>query len=150
MKTFELNRPDVTKIIYGLPTDGQKIKFIKPSKWGFITSTIEDQKFLKIGEEYTVNKTQFNSSSTRVWLEEVECYDTERGLPFYNLGSFEWDLPEIDLDRLIGVGLRECFSLYHHRKIGIKIDDDIVYHGTPMLILDYDRSSGNVTKAYYE
>lgn len=123
MKTFEVNKPDVMKMIHGLPVDGQKIKFTKPSEWGFFTSTIKDQDLLELNKEYTVKKTQLNSSSTYVWLEEIECYDTERDLPFYNLGAFEWELPEIDLNLLISLGVRDCLHLHHFHKIGIKFDE---------------------------
>lgn len=150
MKTFDLVRPDVIKMIHGFPKDGQKIKFTKPSEFGFFTTTIEDQKFLEVGKEYTVNKTQLNSSSSYVWLEEIECHDTESYVPFYNLGSFEWVPPEIDLGQLVGVSVRQCLFLRRYHKIGIKIDNEIVCHGTPMLILDYDQSNDTVTKAYYE
>lgn len=143
-------KPDAIKMIHGLPNDGHKIKFTKPSEWGFINSTVDDQVFLETGKEYTVKKTQLNSSSTYVWLEEIECYDTERDLPFYNLGAFEWNLPEINLDLLVGLDVRQCFSLRHYHKIGIKIDNDVVLHGCPMLILNYDKSNDRVIKAYYE
>lgn len=150
MKTFEFMKPDVMKMIHGLPTDGQKIKFTKPSEWGFFTSMIKDQELLELDKEYTVRKTQLNSSSTYVWLEEIECYDTERDLPFYNLGSFEWVLPEIDVTLLISLNVRECLHLHYFHKMGIKFDGKIFYEGSPMLVLEYDPSNGNVTKAYYE
>lgn len=150
MKTFELINPNGIKMIHGLPEDGQKIKFTKPLEWGFFKCTIEDQKFLEIGREYTVKKTQLNSSSTYVWLEEIECYNTKSDLPFYNLGAFEWNLLEIDLNLLVGLNVRQCFLLRHYHKIGIKIDNEVLFRGSPMLILDYDKSSDAVIKAYYE
>jgi hypothetical protein len=51
---------------------------------------VDDQKLLVQGQEYTVRKTQLNSSSTYVWLEEIEVYNAERDLPFFNLLCFDW------------------------------------------------------------
>jgi hypothetical protein len=32
-----------------------------------------------------------NSSSSFIWLEEIEPYDKERDMPFFNLWSFDWE-----------------------------------------------------------
>ena len=75
----------------GFPKDGQKIRFITPAKFAFHNCVVDDQGLLEIGKEYTVRKSQLNSSSSYVWLEEIEAYDKDRDLPFFNLWSFEWD-----------------------------------------------------------
>ena len=75
----------------GLPKDGQKVIFNKPLKMHWFTNVVQDQKLLEIGKEYTVRKTNLNSSSTYVWLEEIETYDAERDLPFFNMWCFDWE-----------------------------------------------------------
>ena len=74
----------------GFPEDGQKIIFNEPIKIHWFKNVVEDQTLLEVGKEYTVRKTQLNSSSSFVWLEELETYDAERDLPFFNLWSFKW------------------------------------------------------------
>ena len=74
----------------GFPKDGQKVIFKEPLTIHWFTNVVEDQKLLEIGKEYTVRKTQLNSSSSFIWLEELEPYDQERDLPFFNLWSFSW------------------------------------------------------------
>lgn len=74
----------------GFPEDGQKVVFSEPLSIHWFTNVVEDQKLLEVGKQYTVRKTQLNSSSSFVWLEEVEVYDAERDLPFFNLWSFDW------------------------------------------------------------
>ena len=75
----------------GFPNDGQKITFKEPIKIHWFTNVVGDQKLLEVGKEYTVRKTQLNSSSSFVWLEELESYDKERDMPFFNLWSFTWE-----------------------------------------------------------
>jgi hypothetical protein len=75
----------------GFPRDGQKVVFKEPLTVHWFTNVVEDQKLLEIGKEYTVRKTQLNSSSSFIWLEEVEVYSTEHDLPFFNLWSFDWE-----------------------------------------------------------
>jgi len=75
----------------GFPKDGQKITFTQPCTHAWFTNVVDDQKYLVIGQEYTVRKTQLNSSSSYVWLEEIETYDTERDVPFFNMWSFDWE-----------------------------------------------------------
>jgi len=75
----------------GLPKDGQKITFTQPCEQAWFTNVVKDQELLETGKEYTVRKTNLNSSSTYVWLEEIEPYDTERDLPFFNIWSFDWE-----------------------------------------------------------
>jgi len=75
----------------GFPKDGQKITFKKPTEMCWFKNVVDDQRYLAVGQEYTVRKTQLNSSSSYVWLEELEPYDTERDMPFFNLWSFDWE-----------------------------------------------------------
>lgn len=81
---------------YGLPKVGQKITFVNPSKSWFI-NVEEDQKKLIPGQQYTVRKTQLNSSSTYVWLEEFpNIFDPTdpmdgRDQPFFSMQSFKWE-----------------------------------------------------------
>ena len=75
----------------GFPKDGQKITFKWPSTHAWFKNVVEDQKLLEKGREYTVRKTQLNSSSAYVWLEEIETYDAERDMPFFNIWAFDWE-----------------------------------------------------------
>jgi hypothetical protein len=75
----------------GFPKDGQKVTFKEPLKIHWFTNVVKDQELLEIGKEYTVRKTQLNSSSSFIWLEEIEPYDKERDMPFFNLWSFDWE-----------------------------------------------------------
>lgn len=75
----------------GFPKDGQKVIFKEPLTIHWFSNVVQDQKLLEIGKEYTVRKTQLNSSSSFIWLEEVEVYSTEQDLPFFNLWSFDWE-----------------------------------------------------------
>ena len=72
------------------PADGQRITFNHPCEFAWFDNVVDDQKLLVQGQEYTVRKTQLNSSSTYVWLEEIEVYNAERDLPFFNLLCFDW------------------------------------------------------------
>jgi hypothetical protein len=75
----------------GFPKDGQKVIFKTPAKFAFHTKVVTDQNLLEIGKEYTVRKTQLNSSSSYVWLEEIPTYDEEHDQPFFNLWAFDWE-----------------------------------------------------------
>ena len=75
----------------GFPKDGQKITFKWPCEHGWFTNVVEDQKLLKKGKEYTVRRTELNSSSAYVWLEEIHSYDAVRDMPFFNLWCFDWE-----------------------------------------------------------
>lgn len=80
---------DSRKEAMGFPKDGQKIKFTKPSKWGWFQSIVDNEKLLTVGQEYTVRKTELNSSSAYVWLEEFP--DDEKGQPCFSIWGFVWD-----------------------------------------------------------
>ena len=74
-----------------IPNKGQKIRFTNPAKIHWFKCVVEDQDKLKVGAEYTVKKVDITSSATYVWLEEIECYDEKRELPFFSLHAFEWE-----------------------------------------------------------
>ena len=85
----------------GFPKDGQKIIFANPIEIHWFTNVVKDQELLEVGQEYTVRKTQLNSSSSFVWLEELEPYDTERDMPFFSLWCFDWEgKPESWFDKM--------------------------------------------------
>lgn len=131
------------KILHGLPSPGQKVKYSKETKFAFFQKVVENAKLLKLGDYYTVKKTQLNSSSTYVWLEE---FSDDK---FFSMHSFTWDLPEVNLDDLIGLGVRSVCKLNNSYGYGIKFDNKVLYEGTPMLVLEYNEYD-EVTKAYYE
>lgn len=137
------------KILHGFPKDGQKIKFAKPSKFAWFTNTIEDEKLLEIDKEYTVKKTELNSSSSYVWLEEIDCYDEERNLPFFNLHAFTWTLPELNPKDLIGLTISDSYMINRSYGYGIKFDGKLICEGDPVLEIDYDKSNGRMTGVEY-
>lgn len=75
----------------GLPADGQKVTFKWPCEHSWFVNVVDDQKYLAKDQEYTVRKSELNSSSAYVWLEEIEPYDVERDMPFFNLWCFDWE-----------------------------------------------------------
>ena len=140
------------KILHGLPLPGQMVKYAEPSKFAFFKDVIENEKLLKLGNYYTVKKTELNSSSTYVWLDEFWDNDIDEHIQnqkFFNMYAFDWDLPELDLNDLIGVGVRNVCQLNDSYGYGIKFDNEVFYEGEPMLVLEYDEKD-IVTKAYYE
>lgn len=145
---------DKYKILHGLPEIGQKITFVKPTRSWF-TNVEEDQKKLTIGQEYTVRKTELNSSSTYVWLEEFpNIFDDNdptdgRDQPFFNMGSFEWVIPPINPNDLIGLTYGDVLTLNRKYRIGIKYKNyAMVAVGNPVLVIE---CVDNVIKnAYFE
>jgi len=75
----------------GFPKDGQKVVFKNPCTVHWFNNLVKDQELLEVGREYTVRKTKLNSSSSFIWLEELEVYDKERDLPFFTLWAFDWN-----------------------------------------------------------
>jgi hypothetical protein len=134
---------DKRKVLHGLPKVGQKITFIKPTMSWF-TNVNEDAKKLIPGQEYTVRKTELNSSSTYVWLEEFpNIFDPNdpmdgRDQPFFNMGSFKWEKPEIELDKLIGFNVSDLKTLSRTYGWGITVKFETWEEGTPMLMVDHD------------
>lgn len=118
------------KILHGFPKDGQKIKAITNETQSWFTNVKEDTKKLEIGKEYTARKTELNSSTSYVWLEEFG-EDV-----FFNISSFEWVLPEIDPNDLIGFFVLDSHMLNYKYGIGIQWKDDIRCDGTPMLVVE--------------
>lgn len=129
---------DKYKVLHGLPEVGQKITFIRPTPSWF-TNVERDCELLVPGDEYTVRKTELNSSSTYVWLEEFsDILDVGRDQPFFNIASFEWVKPELDFNDLIGMNARDLTRLNYSYGWGIKLKDSVVCEGSPMLHIDYD------------
>ena len=142
------------KILHGLPKVGQKITFIKPTMSWF-TNVNEDAEKLTPGELYTVRKTELNSSSTYVWLEEFpNIFDDNdpldgRDQPFFNMSSFEWDLPEVDPKELIGKFVTDIRMLNRTYGFGIKFKNELIHDGSPTLVVEYD-DRDRVTEAHFE
>jgi hypothetical protein len=147
---------DKFKILHGLPEVGQKITFIKPTMSWFI-NVREDSEKLIPGQEYTVRKTELNSSSTYVWLEEYpNTFDDGRDQPFFNMTSFEWVKPDLNLNDLIGMSILDIYRLTYSYKYGIEFDSKVWCDGDPMLVIEYDtitngsKTSDIITKAYFK
>jgi hypothetical protein len=117
------------KILHGFPKDGQKIKAIANETNSWFTNVIENTKKLEIGREYTVLKTELNSSTSYVWLEE---FGKDM---FFNLHSFEWEMPKLDPNDLIGFFVLDLHMLNYKYGLGIQWKDDIRCDGSPMLVV---------------
>lgn len=139
---------DKHKVLHGLPLPGQKIKYTNPSKFCWFTNVLEDEKnLLELGKEYTVKKTQLNSSSTYVWLEEFwddSIDEYKQNQKFFNMWAFEWDLPKLNLDDLVGLDIMQVLRLKHD--VGIMFDGEVQKEGSPMIVLEH--VNGITTKAY--
>ena len=143
---------DKHKIIHGLPLPGQSITYSNPTKFAFFTSVIDNEKLLTLGETYTVKKTELNSSSTYVWLEEFwddSIDEYTQNQKFFSMHAFTWELPKLNLDELIGMDIRTVARLNQKYEYGIKFDKEVYYPGEPMLVLEYDKFD-QVTKAFFE
>jgi hypothetical protein len=142
---------DDRQFLHGLPVRGQKIKYVKPTKFAFHTNVIEDEKnLLELNKEYTVRRVELNSSSTYVSLEEfwVEGLDEYRNnQKCFNMHAFCWDKPPIDTTRLIGRDPRDCAILYSSYGCGLTVNGEPRYEGTPMLHVEYDTASYTITQA---
>jgi hypothetical protein len=110
---------DNRKILHGFPKDGQKIKAITNKTNSWFLSVVEDTKKLEIGKEYTVLKTELNSSSSFVWLEEFGK-DV-----FFNIHSFEWELPNLDPNDLIGFFISDLNTIHHKYGWGVQVGENI-------------------------
>ncbi len=140
------------KILHGLPKEGQKIKFVKPTKFAFHTDVIENEKLLEIGKEYTVKQTELNSSSTYVYLEEFWDDDLDmyrNNQKAFSMHAFEWKLPEINPDELIGLSVNDMGMLSGTYGIGVEIDGETYREGYPILVVDYRRERGYPIVAAY-
>jgi hypothetical protein len=144
--------------LHGLPKPGQKVKYIKPTKFAFHTNVIEDEKnLLELGKEYTVRKVNLNSSSTYVFLEEfwVEGLDEYRNnQKCFSMHAFEWKMPEINLEELIGKNPSDMSMLARSYNIGITENGKVWCDGEPMLYIEHENViEGNwpkITKAYWK
>jgi hypothetical protein len=135
---------DNYKILHGLPKPGQKIKYVRFTN-AFFTNVEEDQRnLLEIGKEYTVANVQLNSSSTYVWLAEFPVDNRDR--PFFNMASFEWEKPEIDLKELEGYHIHDLVHLTYSYGYGITGNGLKISDGTPVLSCEYDEMTGIVKK----
>jgi hypothetical protein len=145
---------DKYKILHGLPKVGQKITFVKSTPSWFI-NVEEDVKKLIPGQEYTVRKTQINSSSTYVWLEEFpNIFDPNdpmdgRDQPFFNMASFKWEKPELEIDELIGFNVHDLITLNRTYGWGITVKFETWKEGNPMLMVDHDEF-GNVDAVWFK
>jgi hypothetical protein len=134
---------DSRKVLHGLPVVGQKIQYTRKTRSWF-TNVEADQDKLVLGEWYTVRKTELNSSSTYVWLQEFpNIFEDDpkdgRDQPFFNMGSFTYVRPPIDFDALIGLGARECLTLrYAYPFLGIYVNGQRAAEGDPEIDLEYD------------
>ena len=120
---------DTRQFLHGLPVPGQKITYIKPTKFAFHSNVIEDEKeLLVLGNQYTVKSVQLNSSSTYVVLEEfyVEGLDEYRNnQKSFNMGAFSWDTPELPLAGLIGFSKKDLYHVMRNYKISIKVNGEM-------------------------
>lgn len=143
---------DRYKILHGLPIPGQTITYVKPTKASWFKSVVEDEKNLELGEQYTVEKTELNSSSTYVWLKEFysdkePCGFCDDRIPFFNLHAFEWTLPELEMESLKGFSIHDMRLI--KTKYGFGFEDTegkTLIEGNPIIILDYDEL-GTITSA---
>lgn len=139
---------DKYKILHALPRIGQKVKYTKPTTIHWFTSTVENEKDLVLGQEYTVRDTELNSSSTYIWLEEFPSTNgDERGNKQFTVGSFSWEKTFPTPEELVGYNVRDLFRLQH------SFDNVQVNHDTFELWKDgslhlspiYDKNTGNIT-----
>lgn len=76
----------------GIPDDGTKITFEKPVDFAFHWNVVEDQVLLEVGKEYTIRKVEIASSSTYVWLDELQPLEGDiHGRPYFSLWAFDWE-----------------------------------------------------------
>lgn len=141
---------DSRKVLHAFPKDGSKVVFKKPATIHWFTCVVKDQELLELGKEYTVRKTELNSSSSYIWLEEIECYDQERDLPFFSVHCFEWQTPELDPKDLIGFFAREATVAANNYNVGIEYGDFSYKNSADKIIVlvcdEYER----ITDAYYK
>ena len=132
---------DKYSVLHGLPLPGQKITFIAPASCGYFTTVIADEKTLLVpGQEYTVKKTNLNSSSTYVyleefWIEELDeyCNNQKR----FTMQSFKWEKPPVSMDDLVGFDVRDLATLNRTYGYGLYIDDAVWLDGSPMLHISH-------------
>lgn len=136
---------DKYKILHGFPKVGQKVKYVKPTKVHWFTNVVEDEKRLTLYDDYTVSKTELNSSSSYIWLEEFP-QEKDNGTPFFNLGAFDWiaDIPQAS--ELVGFSVLDLFRL--SGKTGCRVVKDTyeVFYGDELLFTPiYDKVTGVIS-----
>lgn len=144
---------DKYTIFSGLPLPGQKIKFIKPAKFGWFKDVLDDEKNLLVpGQEYTVRKVNLNSSSTYVYLEEfwVEGLDEYRNnQKCFNMHSFSWDTPPFDPAKLVGFNVNDCYELNNKPyKFGVENNGKLLCAGSPIVSVISD-DKGTILEAKF-
>lgn len=92
------DRYDEYYVLSAMPKVGQKLKFVKRSEWHFFKNVLANERLLERGVEYTLKEYQIGGSTTLVSLEEFEGGDK-----WFSLFVFEWETPELDLKKLIGM-----------------------------------------------
>jgi hypothetical protein len=137
---------DDRKILHGFPKDGQKIKAITNKTNSWFLSVVEDTKKLEIGKEYTVLKTELNSSSSYVWLSEFG------GDMFFNLHSFEWELPKLDPNDLIGFFVSDMNTIHYKYGFGVQRGEDIRHEGSPMIVVkcEHEKYADYITSVEFK
>jgi hypothetical protein len=137
---------DKHKILHAYPKDGQKIKTITNKTNSWFLQVVEDTKKLEIGKEYTVLKTELNSSSSYVWLSEFG------GDMFFNLHSFKWELPKLDPKDLIGFFISDLNTVHYKYGWGIQVGEDIRHEGSPMIVLkcEHEKYADYITSVEFK
>lgn len=119
---------DNRQFLHGLPVPGQKITYVKPTKFAFHSDIIENEKeLLELGKQYTVKSVSLNSSSTYVVLEEfyVEGLDEYRNnQKDFNLGAFSYEKPPLDPEKLIGFSKLDLYHIMRNYKINIEFNGE--------------------------
>lgn len=93
-------------IFNALPKVGQKIRFEAYTKFSFHREIKENEKLLKIGEQYTIRKYHIGGSTTYVELEEFHDPNLDEyrsNQKMFSIFAFCWDAPELDPNDLIGM-----------------------------------------------
>jgi hypothetical protein len=137
---------DNRKILHAYPKDGQKIKTITNKTNSWFLQVVEDTKKLEIGKEYTVLKTELNSSSSYVWLSEFG------GDMFFNLHSFEWELPKLDPNDLIGFFISDLNTVHYKYGFGVQVGEDIRHEGSPMIVVkcEHEKYADYITSVEFK
>jgi hypothetical protein len=134
------------KALHGFPKDGQKIEAITNKTNSWFLSVVRDTEKLEIGKEYTVLKTELNSSTSYVWLQE---FGEDM---FFHLQSFKWELPKINPNDLVGFFVSDMNTIHRKYGWGIQVGENIRYEGTPMLVVkcDYGSNADYITSAEFK
>lgn len=139
---------DKHKVLHGLPLPGQTITYSRPSKWAWFTNVLENEKkLLELGKTYTVEKTELNSSSTYVWLEEFPDLEDRT---FFSMEAFDWDTPELELKNLVGLTSYDMDAVKRTYGYGFKdIHWKVLIEGDPYIVIKCDESR-RIIEAWFE